>query len=134
MKRAWAKCPVCGAGIGRVLLKYGKPFPCPECKEPLFVPLHAGVFAIVGGLLSGLLVYAFGARGAWLVVITGLLVLPGLMVLSGLRTLFVRPTLRPFNTGPNYKPNYDSGLDPPAQHRGGISGRHAKDAQARRTN
>jgi hypothetical protein len=134
MKSAWAECPVCGAGIERVLLKYGKPFPCPACKKPLFVLLHAGVFAIVGGLASGFLAYAFGARGAWLVVITCLLVLPGLMLFSGLWTLLVRPTLKPFNSNPDQKPNYDSGLDFPAQDIGETYGAHAKDGQTRQTN
>jgi hypothetical protein len=134
IKGVWAKCPMCGAGIERLLLKYGKPFPCPECKELLFVPLHAGIFAIVGGLVSGSLAYAFGARGTLLVVITCLLVLPGLMVFSGLWTLFVPPTLRPFNGDPDHKPNQDSSPDFPAEGRGQTSGGHAKDGQTRHTN
>lgn len=100
MKGAWAKCPVCGAGVKRACLKFGKPFPCPACKQLLVAPLYPGPAALVGGAAFGLLAYAFGARGAWLVLATCLLVLPGLMVCAALWTLFVPPALKPFSSDP----------------------------------
>jgi hypothetical protein len=134
MKEFWAKCPLCGAGIKRVLLKYGKPFPCPECKRLLFAPLHAGAFAIVGGLAAGLLVYALGARGWWLVVITCLLIVPGLMVFSGLWTLFVPPSLRPFTSDPDHNPNGLVRHDLPDRERDETAGGHTEEEQTARTN
>lgn len=131
MNESWAKCPLCGAGIKRFCLKYGKPFPCPECKELLFVPLHTGVFAIVGGLTAGFLVYALGARGAWLVVITCLLIVPGLMAFSGLWTLVVPPSLKAFDSDPDHNHLM---RDLPDLGRGEISGGHTKEEKTTHTN
>jgi hypothetical protein len=108
MKGAWAKCPLCGAGIKRSCLKYGKPFPCPECQRLLVAPLHPGMAALVGGTALGLFAYALGARGTWLVVATCLLVLPGLMACAFLWTLFVPPSLRPSNSDPAGQTAHDA--------------------------
>ena len=100
MKNPWAKCPLCGGGIKRACLKFGKPFPCPACKQLLVAPVYTGAYAVAGSIGSCLLAYAFGLRGAWLVVATCLLLLPGLFVSGFLWTLFVPPSLKPFSKDP----------------------------------
>jgi hypothetical protein len=98
VRNTWTNCPLCGAGIKRACLKYGKPFPCPACRRSLVAPLHPGMAALVGGAAFGLLAYALGARGTWLVVATCLLLLPGLMASAFVWTLFVPPSLRPLSS------------------------------------
>jgi hypothetical protein len=108
MKNAWAECPLCGAGIKRACLKYGKPFPCPECRQLLVAPDLTVPYALVGGVGSCLLAYAFGARGAWLLVITCLLLVPGLFVCAFLWPLFVPPSLKPFSSDSVGQPHHDA--------------------------
>lgn len=98
VRNTWAECPLCGAGIKRACLKYGKPFPCPECQRLLVAPLHTVPAALIGGAASGSLAYMFGARGLWLVLITWALLIPGLFACAFFWTLFVPPSLKPLTS------------------------------------
>jgi hypothetical protein len=134
MKGAWAKCPLCGAGIKRSCLRYDKPFPCPECRQLLVAPVYTVAYALAGGVGSCLLAYAFGARGAWLLVATCLLLLPGLFVCGFLWTLFVPPSLRPFNSKPSRQVAHDAIPDQFDTARHGATGDCAVDRRSKRSN
>jgi hypothetical protein len=72
------------------------PFKCPVCNECLYVPhLYSRLQAIKALLLSGILCFAFGARGAYLVLASFLAWIPLGFVVLFWATHFAPPSLRP---------------------------------------
>jgi hypothetical protein len=98
------RCPLCGAEFEIKYVEIGSPFRCPVCGEYLSVPCSYSVFQIYAALfISGLLCFAFGARGASLFWGTLLTWIPVLFIAIFWSRHFSPPKLKP-SSPPNAGP------------------------------
>lgn len=90
------RCPLCESEFEIKYVEIGSPFRCPVCSEYLFVPRSYSVFWIYAAfVISGLLCYGFGARGAHLFWCTGLTWIPVFFIVIFWSRHFAPPKPKP---------------------------------------
>jgi len=90
------RCPLCGSDFNINDVDFALPFRCPSCEAYLCVPRYYSVFLGLRALLiSGILCFLLGARGATLQWTTLLGWLPVLFVSMFWTRHFAPPKLKP---------------------------------------
>ena len=98
MRERFPKCPLCKSDFHYKHVDLALPFRCPVCNQWLRVAnsyWHSVSGMLAAMIVSGLVCYGFGARGANLALYALLLWLPVFFVVVGWKMHFAPPTLKP---------------------------------------